>query len=120
MKRTQKNISYCGLDCSVCPAYLAWQKDDPELRASTAAQWSKIYQSDIRPEDVFCQGCLSTGERLFAHCRVCQIRQCGQNLKLPNCAHCRDYACDNLKQFFAVAPEAKASLDAIRKKLVPN
>ena len=110
-----KLISFCGLDCSVCPAYLVAQKDDPELRAATAAHWSNIYQSDIKPEDIFCQGCLSGGERLFAHCRVCQMRQCGQNRKLKNCAHCPEYACEKLKPFLEMVPEAKANLENIRQ-----
>ncbi|MBI5805014.1 DUF3795 domain-containing protein [candidate division TA06 bacterium] len=111
-----KIISYCGLDCSACPAYIAAQKDDPELRANTAAHWSKLYQSDIKPEDVFCQGCHSDGERLFNHCRVCLMRQCGKNLKLKNCAHCPDYACEKLKPFLEMVPEAKANLESIRQK----
>jgi hypothetical protein len=112
-----KIISYCGLDCSVCPAYLAARKDDPELRTNTAAQWSKIYQADIKPEDVFCQGCHSDGERIFAHCRVCLMRQCGKSRKLENCARCADYACDKLKAFLDMVPESKANLENIRQKI---
>ncbi|MBU4575996.1 MAG: DUF3795 domain-containing protein, partial [Desulfarculus sp.] len=30
------NIACCGLDCSQCPAHLAWQNDDQALRQKTA------------------------------------------------------------------------------------
>jgi hypothetical protein len=31
-----------------------------------------------------------------------------------NCAHCADYACDKLEQFFGFVPPARTVLDEIR------
>ena len=112
-----KRISFCGLDCSVCPAYQARQNDDPELRQKTADSWSKIYHADIKPEDVFCDGCTSEGPVLFAHCSNCKIRECGRAKELDNCAHCPEYPCSRLEEFFAMVPEARQVLDNIRKTL---
>lgn len=112
-----KKTSFCGLDCAVCPAYQARQNDDPELRQKTAATWSKIYNADIKPEDVFCDGCASDGPVLFGHCSSCKIRECGRSKKLENCAHCPEYSCSRLEEFFAMVPEAKQVLDKIRKDL---
>jgi len=33
---------------------------------------------------------------------------------VANCAACDMYACDQLKSFFEVAPEARTALDALR------
>jgi hypothetical protein len=112
-----KIISFCGLDCAACPAYIARHADDPELRQKTAATWSQIYGADIKPEDIFCDGCTSEGTLLFGHCRVCKIRECGRARKLESCAHCPEYACGRLNEFFEMVPEARQVLDDIRKTL---
>jgi hypothetical protein len=112
-----KKISFCGLDCAACPAYIARHADDPELRQKTAATWSQIYGADIKPEDIFCDGCTSEGTLLFGHCRVCKIRECGRARKLESCAHCPEYACGRLNEFFEMVPEAREVLDDIRKTL---
>jgi hypothetical protein len=117
IENMNKKISFCGLDCSVCPAFIARHADDPELRRKTAETWSKIYHADIKPEDVFCDGCTSEGPVLFGHCRTCKIRECGRARKLDNCAHCPEYACGRLNEFFDIVPEAKLMLDGIRKDL---
>ena len=112
-----KKISICGLVCSECGAYLATLTDDEELRKKTAAEWSKAYGSDIKPEDVRCAGCTSTEGVVFNYCHVCGIRGCGRKRKVINCAHCSEYPCGMLSGFFAAAPAAKATLDEIRKTL---
>ncbi|TFH04271.1 MAG: DUF3795 domain-containing protein [Candidatus Thorarchaeota archaeon] len=33
---TESSMAYCGLDCAVCPAHLAWKNDDDELREKQA------------------------------------------------------------------------------------
>lgn len=113
-------ISFCGLDCSACPAYVVRHADDPELRRKTAATWSKIYDADIKPEDVFCDGCASEGSVLFGHCRACRIRECGRSRKLETCAHCPEYACVRLEELLAMVPEARQVLDRIKKSCPAN
>jgi hypothetical protein len=46
---------------------------------------------------------------------MCEIRKCGKAKQVKNCAYCSDYACEKLIQFFAMAPDAKANLEEIRK-----
>ena len=41
-------ISMCGLVCTDCPAYKAKRADDQSLREETAAEWSKMYGSNIK------------------------------------------------------------------------
>ena len=112
-----KMIAFCGLTCTECPAFVATQKDDDEEREKVAEMWSKEYKSEIKPEDINCDGCLAEGDRIFNYCKVCKIRKCGQEKGVKNCAYCDDYACEKLNGFFNMAPEAKTALEEIRKNL---
>jgi hypothetical protein len=110
-------ISMCGLACHNCPAFLATQSNDDAKRAEVAAQWSKDYGSEIKPEDINCDGCVSTSERHFNYCQICEIRKCGTEKEVENCGYCTDYTCDKLDQVFKMAPDAKKRLDGIHSSL---
>ena len=113
-----KMIAFCGLICTECPAFIATQKDDDKEREKVAKAWSKEYKCDMRPEDINCDGCLTEeSDRLFSHCKVCEIRKCGQEKEVKNCAYCDNYACEKLTKFFDMAPETKTTLAEIRKNL---
>jgi len=94
----KKTIAYCGIICSECPAFLATQKNDDNERKKVAEMWSKQFNAEFKPEDINCDGCLSESERLFNYCRVCEIRKCGQEKGVKNCAYCDDYACETLNK----------------------
>ncbi len=110
-------ISICGLPCHECGAFTATQSDDDEKRAEVAAMWSKMYEAEIKPSDINCDGCTSEGGRLFQHCTVCEIRKCGKGRGVVNCAHCEDYACEKLEEFFKMVPDCRTTLDEIRSGL---
>jgi len=110
-------VSICGLKCHECGAFIARRDDDDKVRAETAAIWSKMYDTELKPESINCDGCTSEGGVLFNHCTVCEMRKCGKARGVVNCAHCDDYACDKLTEFFKMVPEAKETLDAIRATL---
>lgn len=113
----EKMIAYCGLVCTECPAYIATQNDDQEALKKVAKQWSKEFNASFAPEDCICDGCLSSTGRLSSYCHECKIRACGVEKKVRNCAHCTEYACQELETFFGFAPEAKAMLEGIRRNL---
>ena len=113
----EKMIAFCGLTCTECPAFIATQKNDDKERKRVAEMWSKEFKVDMKPEDINCEGCLVDSENLFGHCKICEIRKCGKEKKVKNCAYCDDYACDKLTEIFKAAPEAKATLDGIRANL---
>jgi hypothetical protein len=113
----KKMIGFCGLVCTECKGYLATQKNDDNERRKVAELWSKMYNHDFKPQDVNCDGCVSEGKRLIGHCNVCEIRKCGQEKKIKNCAYCDEYACEKLNQFFTMAPDTKTTLDKIRNSL---
>lgn len=109
-------ISFCGLLCNECGAFLATKNNDDAKRAEVAQLWYKAYKVDLKPEDINCSGCLSDAEPLFMHCRVCQVRKCGSARGIENCAHCDQYVCEELEKIFQMAPETKKRLDQIRSK----
>ncbi|MBU0992851.1 MAG: DUF3795 domain-containing protein [Proteobacteria bacterium] len=110
-------ISYCGLDCRQCGAYIATKTDDDDKRKEVAAMWSKMFQVEIDPKTINCTGCQSDNGILFSHCSVCDIRKCGMGKDMENCAHCGDYACDKLKPMLDMLPHAKKSLEKIRSQI---
>lgn len=109
-------VGACGIVCSECPAYIATQTSDDALRAKTAREWSAMYHADIQPKNIHCDGCPGDGPRLFAHCLECGIRACARGRKLVTCASCPEYACQKLQDFFAMVPQARKTLDGLRKQ----
>jgi len=112
-----KMIAFCGITCTECPAFLATQKDDHKERMKVAELWSREYNAEIKPEDINCDGCLSENGRLFSHCKVCEIRKCGQEIRVKNCAYCDGYPCEKLNKFFDMVPDARLTLEEVRKSL---
>ena len=111
-------IGYCGLVCSDCPAYQATKANDAEALERVAAQWREEYNApDTTAESVVCDGCIGDG-RKAGYCSLCEIRACGVEHGVVNCAHCADYACEKLESFFGKAPDAKKLLDGLNASLV--
>ena len=106
----------CGLPCHECGAYQATRDGDDVRRAEVAKEWSQMYGAEIKPEDINCGGC-TTGGVLFQHCTVCEIRKCGVARGVVNCAHCEDYACEKLEEFFKMVPDCRTRLDGVRSGL---
>lgn len=108
-------IGICGLNCSECSALIAMRDDDDALREKTAAEWSKMHDADLKPEDINCSGCTSDGEVKLGHCSVCGVRLCGIKRGVTTCAECDDYGCDTLEGFLKMAPMLREGLEARRK-----
>jgi hypothetical protein len=118
MDTTDKIIAYCGLVCSDCPAYKATQSGIRSELEKVAAQWEKDYHlQNVSIEAVTCDGCLGPEGRKGAHCSECDIRACAVAINVENCAHCQDYSCEKLNNFFGFAPDARIVLDQIRSAL---
>jgi hypothetical protein len=113
----EKIVSICGLPCSECGAYLATINNDDEKRREVAELWSKQYGAEIKAEDINCESCLSDSENVFSHPKVCEIRKCGKERRVLNCAYCSEYACEQLQKFFEMVPDAKQRLDKIKTGL---
>jgi hypothetical protein len=107
-------ISMCGLECTACPAYIAKQTDDNALREKTAKEWSELFKTELKPEDINCDSCIVADGAHIGYCSVCEIRKCGFGKKVENCAYCDEYICTKLEEFFKNIPDGKKHLDAIR------
>jgi hypothetical protein len=111
-------IGACGLTCTECLAFLATQADDHVVLERVAAQWREEYQApSITADGIMCDGCLTTGGRNCHHCFECEIRACGLERGVINCAHCGDYACEKLEAFFGFVLDARTTLDGVRTGL---
>lgn len=107
-------IAYCGLDCEECDAYIATQENSDNKRAKVAGNWSKMFGGNITPEEINCNGCQS--DKLFSHCKVCDIRKCGIEKELDNCGLCADYtSCDKLLEIHKHDQNAKKRLDNVSR-----
>ena len=113
-------MSFCGLLCNECPTFLATRNDDDVMRTKTAERWSKEYWAKIKPNDINCDGCQTDSDNVFGHCKICEIRKCGREKGLDNCAHCGDYSCEKLEMIFNMVPDTKKKLDGIRSSLIPK
>jgi len=56
-------IAYCGLVCSDCPTFLATQNDDDVARRRTAVLYSERFGFDLKPEEIYCDGCKEVADR---------------------------------------------------------
>jgi Protein of unknown function (DUF3795) len=113
-----KMIAFCGLNCTGCDAFPANRSGMTLAEKKTAAEkWSELYGQGlvIKPEEMECDGCLSTGGKLWNRCRNCEVRKCGMEKQVKNCAYCRDYPCERLEKIFVIAPLGKDTLETIRK-----
>lgn len=108
-------IAYCGLNCRECPAYLATKSDDLTLREKVAAEWSKMFNADIKAEEINCAGCRSVEGPYFSHCFECPMRLCAMERPIDTCAGCHEYPCDSLEEFFGYVPAARITLENLRQ-----
>jgi len=112
-----KIIAYCGLVCSDCPAYIATQENDWEmLEEGAALARERLNQPEVTAEMGLCDGC--TGEGYLSACTDdCQVRVCGVEHGVLNCAYCPDYPCQKLTALWTQMPKAQTVLDEIRQSL---
>jgi hypothetical protein len=113
----ERIIGCCGIICSDCPVLIAMQKNDDEERRRVAEIFTKQYGTEYKPEDINCDGCPSDSPRIFSYCNVCDVRKCGKEKNVQNCAYCGDYPCEKLSRVFAGYSKAKETLDSIKSQL---
>lgn len=111
-------LSYCGLICSGCPISWATNEKDKKLKekmkVEIARMSNEMYKTSFTSKDIIdCDGCKESG-RLFTGCVNCNIRNCANAKNLMNCAHCDDYICSDLEQFFKENNDAKIRLEFVR------
>lgn len=109
---SEQVLSYCGIDCAVCPAYTATQANDIEKLTSLAGEW---FEGSTDYSMVACDGCKS--DKLMKWCSECPTRACVIEREMENCATCDDYGCEKLLKVFEMSADAKTNLERIRATL---
>ena len=119
-----QKLGYCGLNCEVCPVFIAKANNDDELRQKTALEWSSLYddylgKGALTKEDINCSGCRAE-QSIFIGCKNCPIRECCRAKEFCTCSSCAEYqTCEMLSGFYTVPShqQAKDDLDRIRMNL---
>jgi hypothetical protein len=114
----KRMFAFCGIVCTDCRAFIATQRNDGELKEKVAKAWSTETET-LKPEDIDCHGCLTTGPRLLKFCETCEVRRCGHERGVENCAYCSEFPCVKVTTLWKSITESKpkATLEAIREGL---
>lgn len=107
-------IAYCGLDCGLCPAYLATKAQDKSKLDDVAVLFS-TKERKFTADDVICEGCSST--RVFKWTSECPTRNCARDKQVSTCADCNDYPCKSLKYHWEHSGDHGASMKDNLEKL---
>jgi hypothetical protein len=91
----KKLAAVCGLYCEACSWFIATTEDPARLKRMAA-------QLHISEEESRCYGCRSD-KRLF-YCAKCKMSACAAKHGIDFCSECKEYPCDDLKQFQAAMP----------------
>ncbi len=86
---------YCGIDCSICPSYIAYHSNNQKLREELAQKYSTP-EKKMNPNDFNCAGCKAKEGIIFDYCKECQIRICASSRGLEDCSYCTELPCDKI------------------------
>ncbi|MDM8159833.1 DUF3795 domain-containing protein [Labilibaculum sp. K2S] len=118
MRRDQEKdkIAYCGVNCSTCPAYVATQKDQDNVRIKIAKLWSD-QENQYDACEITCKGCHEPWGKKFRHCAECQVRACARKKFYSTCAECSEYPCSKLNDLLQTLDEkiSRIDLDELRR-----
>ena len=91
-KPDPKAVTMCGYKCDLCWAYAKNIKKE-DRRKELSAMWKKHYDFDIKPEDIYCDGCRSKKKDAKLIDDKCPVRLCATDRKLTGCSECGAYPC---------------------------
>lgn len=89
-------LTRCGYRCDLCLAYKENIKKE-DRRQVLSDGWFKCFGFRIPAEEIFCDGCLTSGPARLIH-SACPVRPCLLSKGLENCAQCSEYPCDKFRQ----------------------
>jgi len=111
----ENKIAYCGLNCEECEARKATINNDNELRKKVAEEWSKMNNTEIKPEFINCEGCRGNGCKTYFCTDLCAIRKCAMVKGYQTCAECANLdVCDTVKMIIDHSEEAKNNLKFLK------
>ena len=107
----KNRITYCGLDCEKCDAYLATVNDDQALREKTAKLWAELNHAPILPEHINCEGCRVDGIKTVFCESLCAIRRCAAEKGVTTCGDCPGFEkCQTAGMILSDHPDALRNL----------
>ncbi len=74
----------------------------------------------IQSEDLRCEGCQGSEEKMWFECRLCLIRQCAKVRRVTTCLECKHYPCQVLKVWFGKSKFAEKNLKEISEIGIEN
>jgi len=99
VKQSEKTlIAACGGYCGGCPDYLAYINNDDKLKKKLAAEFSKQFNMDIKPQDVGCLGCHGPVRKPWS--ASCSIQRCTEEKGILTCAFCDEFPCEKLGKYY--------------------
>jgi hypothetical protein len=93
--RNRDLIAPCGLYCGACGVYLATRDGNEKFRTIMG----NLYGT--KPEETFCLGCMQSDSavKIYASCKVCEIRNCVKSKGFYSCHQCQDWPCPTIEKF---------------------
>jgi hypothetical protein len=94
-----ETLAPCGLYCGVCRIRRATEENDLAYLKRLARIYARRFPeiASASPEQLLCDGCLST--RRFLFCQECAIRDCTQEKGLTGCHECLEFPCALVEEF---------------------
>ncbi len=106
-----RQIAFCGLDCTKCDAYIATKNNDQSLRERTAKLWAELNQAPILPEHINCEGCRMDGAKTLFCGSLCEIRKCAVAKRMETCGDCPESGvCPKVNAIWQNNSQAKENL----------
>lgn len=106
-------IAPCGIDCSVCDAFIATRDNNAALKQKLADNFKKQFGKDISFAELDCDGCSPEG-RHIGFCARCAIRSCAFGKGYATCAECSEFPCDQGSFIWTTNSKSRATLEALR------
>ena len=111
-------LSYCGLNCEECEAFVATKDNDEILKEKVANKWSKLYGKELKQENISCYGCKSDGQKGQYCGKMCKVSKCCIGKDFETCAQCESFVCEDLQEIFNYSLDAKKNLECLRSQTV--
>ncbi len=87
-------LTLCGYRCDLCQCYTKNIKSEND-KERVIKGFNRIFEYDLKHEDVECVGCKNEGKHVTPNCPV---RRCALERGVENCAHCSEFVCDKLER----------------------
>ncbi len=72
------------------------------------------YNTEVKPEQINCNGCKSDGIKFFFTESMCEIRKFNIEKSNAHCTTCSEYKCEKLENFIELASPVGEALEALR------